>query len=293
MLTSLLLKLRKNLLLPSSALGSHILPFHAVSMQLNILTPVDTHGQPDQVFNSYLYNLVSLEKVVVPRLSMAAHATLVDNGAQDVSEMGAMLYHLATLATSLHQLSDCLVIAHEELEVFVGEGADLEWFARYKQHEAAQQAGRRKKSPSNWQAKPKSLAPFQLRTVLARCFVGGPGGGEQIGSSQAVDFRYHNDLLRNGLTFGLRDPGQPAMPSNLLTHRPDELVGLPIEQPDERWDGYDVSLPGPEVVARFETMLHQCRQAADLYHSLAADDAPGYCRLYELMQCIMDYPEQE
>lgn len=257
-------------------------------MQINIQIPIDAQGKLDQVFNSYLYNLVSLEKVVVPRISMAAHGALTDD---NTAEMGAMLYHLTTLNNSFQQLASCLLGAAAELEIFVSEGADLEWFARYKQDEAARQSGRRKKSPSNWQAKPKSLAPFQLRAVLACYFVGGLGGGEQIGTSQAIDFRYHSDLLRNGLTFGLRDPGKPAIPTNLVTRRPDELMALPIEQPDERWDGYDVSLSGPEVVARFETMLHQCRQAANLYHSLAAEDAPGYCQLYELLQGILDGSE--
>jgi hypothetical protein len=284
MLTSLLLKLRKTLILPSSTLGSHILTFHAISMQLNILTPIDTHGQPDQVFNSYLYNLVSLEKVVLPRLSMAAHATLVDNDAQYVSEMDAMLYHLATLATSLHQLSACLLSAHEELEIFMSEGADLEWFAHYKRDAAAQQKS------SHRPAQSQSLAPFQLHAVLAPFFAGYLDGGERIGTSQATDFRYHSDLLRNELTFVLRDPTQPATPANLITRRPDELVGLPLEQPDERWAGYDVSLSGPEAAAQFETLLHQCRQAADLYHSLAADDGAGHQRLYELLHGILDDP---
>jgi hypothetical protein len=250
-------------------------------MHYHVLTPVDTHGQLDQVFNSYLHNLVSLEKVVVPHLSVAAHGSLAED---DTAAMGAMLYHLTTLNNSLHQLASCLLDAANELETFVSEGADLDGYARAKKDEAARQAGRRKRKSSDWQAKPQSLVPFQLHTVLASYFVGGPGGGERIGTSQPIDFRYHSDLLHNGLTFNLRDLGQPATRANLITRRLDEVVG----QPDERWDGYDVSLPGPEAVAQFEALLRQCQQAATMYHSLAADDAAGYTQLFELLSSIVD-----
>jgi hypothetical protein len=256
-----------------------------MNIRLHILTPVDADGRVNQVLNSYLYGLSSLEQVFVPRLSMAAHNALADD---DKAEMGSMFLNLTTLATSLHQLAECLLAAHEELEIFVSEGTDLEWFALHKQREAVDAASRARRKPSNWQAKYQSLAPFQLHAVLARYFAGSPGGGERIGTSQPVDFSYHSDLLRNGLTFGLRDPGQPAIPANLTTRRPDERIGLPIEQPDERWEGYDVSLPGPEAAAQFEALLHQCRQATDFYHSLAADDAAGHCELFELLQTILD-----
>jgi hypothetical protein len=261
-------------------------------MHHHILNPIDSEGRVGRVFNSYLCGLCSLEQVVVPhRLSMAAHRALVDadaaNGTEYVAEMGAMLYHLTTLATSLHQLAACLLGAQEELETFMGEGANMDQYARAKQDEATRVAAPRKK-PSSWQANPQSLAPFQLPTVLARYFAGGPGGGERIGTSRPVDFSYYSDLLRNGLTFDLRDPGQPATPANLTTRRPDESLGLLVEQPNERWEGYDVSLSGPEAAAEFEALLHQCREAADLYHGLAPDDAAGYSRLFELLTTIVD-----
>jgi hypothetical protein len=257
-----------------------------------ILTPIDAPGRPDQVLNSYLHGLTSLEKVVVPHLSMAARAALVADdltkNTEHVSEMGRMFYDLATLNNSLHQLSDCLMGAYHDLEIFATEGADFEWFAHYKQDEAARESGRTRKKPSNWKPEPKTLVPYQLRTVLSRYFAGGPGGEERIGTSQAADFCYHSDLLRNGLTFGLRDPGRPAIPTNLTTRRPDEALDLPAERPDERWDDCDVSLSGPEAVAEFEAMLTQCHQAGALYNALAADDAEGYKQLFRLLVEIVD-----
>lgn len=259
----------------------------------HVLTPIDTEGRLGQVLNSYLYGLSSIERVVMPhRLSMAGHSALVDadaaNGTEHVAEMSAMLYHLTTLATSLQQLANCLSLARDELETFMSEGANLDQYARAKQDEAVR-LGARQKKPSSWQAKPQSLAPFQLSTVLARYFAGVPGGGERIGTSRSVDFSYYSDLLRNGLTFDLRDPGQPATPANLTTRRPDEAIaGLPADQPEERWEDYDVSLSGPEAAAEFEALLHQCREAADLYHGLAPDDTAGYGRLFELLTSIVD-----
>lgn len=259
---------------------------------MTIIQPVSAAGRLDQVLNSFLHSLSlrTLEQVATPTLSAATLAALDDN---DVAYLGELFWRLAAVNNSLHQLANCLLAAHFELELFKEEcAADLDQYARYKQQEAAGPAGRRQLSTRL--VKPTSLLPFSLKAVLAPCFVGHrPSYVERIGTSQPSHFSYHSSLLADDLLHGLRDPSRPATPSNLTTRTRAEVLALGLlakesEEEADRWVGYDTSLSGPEAAAAFNQLLRDGQQAAALYHCLALNDAEGFSRLYQLLETIID-----
>ena len=249
-----------------------------------ILHPIDLDDHAGRVLNSLLYQLRSLEQVAVPRLSMAALAPLVE---EDVAYVGELLYRLTATANALHQLAANLWGAFDALDLFVSEGWDLETFARFKQQEAAQ-GRRRSRRLSTRPAPPTDLAPFHLHRVLAGYFVGSPGEGEKIGSSQPGDYALLTSLVVDETRFTRRDPGQPAIPANLSATPLAELpAGLATaEARDERFAEVDTSLRGRPLVAAFLALLAQGRQAAATYHALDPHDVAGYQQLHAQLSAI-------
>ena len=269
-----------------------------------VIIPIDAPAisRVEHIFNSYLYQVRSLEHVVASPRSMAAYAALVAaeeaTTTQNVAEMDGMLRGLQVLSNSLHELAHCLTEAYLELEEFITEGSDFQQFAAYKRVQDLEQYGYADEADVTpdgrafcLRSEPEALAPFQLPVVLAEYFATTNTQGERIGTSGPADYAYYSSLVANELVFALRDPSQPATPANLTTYRRTEVqeAGFTeVEQPDERFVFASALRRGPALVAQFNTVLTRCQKAATLYHSLAADDAAGYARLFALLTKIVD-----
>ncbi|RZK22068.1 MAG: hypothetical protein EOO63_18505, partial [Hymenobacter sp.] len=187
-------------------------------MTNHILTPVEAAAarRVEHLFNSYLYQLRSLEQVVAPPVSMAAYAALVaaDEAAetQHVPEMGSMARGLHVLSNSLQELATCLSEAYMDLEEFI-DGKDFQQFAARKRFEDARENGYTDEadvaadgSTLVLRTEPEALAPFQLRVVLAKFFSSVTAQGERIGSSGPEAYAYHSSLVANEVVFALRQP---------------------------------------------------------------------------------------
>lgn len=272
-------------------------------MQTNVLTPVNAPAvsRVEHLFNSYLYQLRSLEQVAASPQSMAAHTALVAadeaGGTRHVAEMGSMLRGLHVLSNSLQQLATCLSEAYMDLEEFL-DGKDFQYFAASKRLTDARERGYTDEADVSadgrrlvLRTEPEALAPFQLRVVLANYFTNTTAQGERIGSSKATDYAYYSSFIVDEIVFRLRDTEQPATPTNITAYRRSEAQELGItevKRPDERFEFDSEALHGPELVAKFNDLLLQGQEAAALYHGLAQDDIKGYEWLFKLLSKMVN-----
>jgi hypothetical protein len=278
-------------------------------MHAVILQPINEYDKLARLFDNYQRFLLSYERVITPRESMAALVILTgQEGMYDtklVAELTYRHYHLMLGVQALRSFYQCVSLATLELEEFLSEGADFQLYAANARMQDAELFGYTDEQDLDTDGgalrlrlgKPEALAPFQLQVVLAKFFPGSSPDGEKIGSSGPADFAVLTNIVRNEIVFALRNPAGHASTDNLTTYKMGKAhrSGLEeIELVDDRFEiEPDHVLSGATIAQQFNEVLELGQQAAKLYASLQGDDVVGYRQLYDLLQGMLDSHQEQ
>lgn len=275
-------------------------------MYAPILQPFEDTDRLARLFNTYLFRLRSLEAVTAPRECMRQWVKNTEaEGLEDqqrVAEIGLRLYSLQVLNNSLHSLYGCVQWAATELDSFIIEGGDFDFYAAQRRVEDAKDNGFTEPEDVTPDGKdfrlrtePEALAPFQLHVVLAAYFPSSAElaavEGERIGSSDPAAFAYWHNLILNDIVFALDTPGGGAGGENLLATQ--RAAAADEEDDEEAWPEaesviyMEPTLTGSALVEEINAVLTLGQEAAALYASLGERDAAGYERLFNLVNRML------